>query len=72
MDFAGEATLSTAYQTHHKASPNLSDVPHILFDYHAEGGAKNLEKLKVKVGESLLFPFPDFADSQPKLLLKPK
>ena len=45
----GEATLSTAFQTHHKSCAATSDVPHILFDYHAEGGAKKLDKLKNKV-----------------------
>ena len=41
----GEATLSTAYQTHHKACEHHTDIPHILFDYHSEG-AKNLGRLK--------------------------
>lgn len=39
-------------QTHHKACPQHLDVPHILFDYHAEvkgGGDKNLVSLKHKV-----------------------
>lgn len=45
----GEATLSTAFQTHHKASTKHSDIPHILFDYHAEGGSKKLDKLDSKV-----------------------
>ncbi len=48
----GEAKLSTAYQTHHKACEHHLDVPHILFDYHAEvksGSDKNLAKLKSKV-----------------------
>ncbi len=48
----GEATLSTAYQTHHKNWDHHLDVPHILFDYHAEmkgGSAKNLDALKNKV-----------------------
>uniref|UniRef100_A0A0K2U5M9 phosphoinositide 5-phosphatase n=1 Tax=Lepeophtheirus salmonis TaxID=72036 RepID=A0A0K2U5M9_LEPSM len=48
----GEATLSTAFQTHHKACPQHLDIPHILFDYHAEvknGTDKNLAKLRSKV-----------------------
>ena len=44
----GEATLSTAYQTHHKACDHHTDIPHILFDYHAEG-AKHLSRLKNKL-----------------------
>ena len=44
----GEATLSTAFQTHQKSSPH-TDIPHILWDFHAEGGAKNLDKLDRKV-----------------------
>ncbi len=57
----GEATLSTAYQTHHKAHDHHLDIPHILFDYHAEvkgggssgsgSGAKNLAVLKSKVSK---------------------
>ena len=44
----GEATLSTAFQTHQKSSPHI-DIPHIIWDFHAEGGAKNLDKLDRKV-----------------------
>ena len=39
-------------QTHHKACEHHLDIPHILFDYHAEvksGSDKNLDKLKYKV-----------------------
>ena len=46
----GEATLSTAFQTHQKSSPH-TDIPHILWDFHAEGGAKNLDKLDRKVSK---------------------
>ena len=48
----GEATLSTAFQTHHKLCNEHLDIPHILFDYHQEvksGNMKNLSKLKTKV-----------------------
>ena len=44
----GEATLSTAFQTHQKVSPH-TDVPHILWDFHAEGGHKSMDKLDRKV-----------------------
>jgi len=47
----GEATLSTAFQTHHKAVPEHNGIPHVLFDYHAESGTRRLEKLEAKVGE---------------------
>jgi len=47
----GEATLSTAFQTHHKATPEHSDIPHVLFDYHSEGGSKRMDKLEAKIGE---------------------
>jgi len=47
----GEATLSTAFQTHHKATPEHGDIPHVLFDYHAESGPRRLEKLEAKIGE---------------------
>ena len=46
----GEATLSTAFQTHQKSSPH-TDIPHILWDFHAEGGAKTLDKLNRKVSK---------------------
>ena len=46
----GEATLSTAFQTHQKSSTH-TDIPHILWDFHAEGGAKNLDKLDRKVSK---------------------
>lgn len=48
----GEATLSTAFQTHHKLCEQHLDTPHVLFDYHQEvksGNVKNLAKLKAKV-----------------------
>merc|ERR1719225_164354 len=48
----GEATLSTAFQTHHKQNQEHLDIPHVLFDYHQEvksGNVKNLSKLKSKV-----------------------
>ena len=67
----GEATLSTAFQTHQKVSPHTvlyctvlyrtvlyctnmkvsphTDVPHILWDFHAEGGHKSMDKLDRKV-----------------------
>ncbi|XP_059090202.1 synaptojanin-1-like isoform X2 [Tigriopus californicus] len=48
----GEATLSTAFQTHQKLCEQHLDVPHILFDYHAEvkgGSIKNLSRLHEKV-----------------------
>jgi phosphatidylinositol-bisphosphatase len=32
-------------------STRHSDIPHILFDYHAEGGTKKLEKLDSKVAK---------------------
>ena len=40
----GEATLSTAYQSQQNRSA-YRDTPHVLWDFHAEGGAKNLDKL---------------------------
>ena len=33
------------------ASTKHSDIPHILFDYHAEGGSKKLEKLDSKMAK---------------------
>ena len=68
----GEATLSTAYQTHQKSSPvqfyilcvhnhssqfllQHTDIPHILWDYHALGGHKNIDKLDAKVTFRKLF-----------------
>ena len=50
----GEATLSTAFQTHHKQNTEHLDIPHILYDYHQEvksGSSKNLDKLKAKVSK---------------------
>lgn len=52
----GEALLSSLFQSHHKASLQNADVPHILFDYHLEcrgGNTKNLIKLKHKVEKYL-------------------
>ena len=46
----GEATLSTAFQTHQKSSPH-TDVPHILWDFHSEGGHKNIDRLDRKVAK---------------------
>ena len=46
----GEATLSTAFQTHQKSSPH-TDVPHILWDFHSEGGHKNMDRLDRKVAK---------------------
>ena len=31
------------------ATNDHADIPHVLFDYHAEGGAKKPEKLEAKV-----------------------
>jgi hypothetical protein len=44
----GEATLSTAYQSQQSRSQH-QDIPHLLWDFHAEGGAKNLDRLESKV-----------------------
>ena len=33
------------------ASAKHTDIPHVLFDYHAEGGTKKLEKLDSKVAK---------------------
>ncbi|XP_046406834.1 synaptojanin-1 isoform X1 [Ischnura elegans] len=52
----GEAMLSQLFQSHHQASSNGKDIPHILFDYHQEcrgGNFKNLLKLKKKVAPYL-------------------
>jgi len=46
----GEATLSTAFQTHQKSSQH-TDIPHILWDFHAEGGSKHIAKLEAKIGK---------------------
>jgi len=48
----GEATLSTAYQAQQAGSAH-SDIPHLLWDFHAEGGAKNLNKLDSQVSKLL-------------------
>ena len=45
----GEATLSTAYQSQQSRSSQHQDIPHLLWDFHAEGGAKNLDRLESKV-----------------------
>jgi phosphatidylinositol-bisphosphatase len=44
----GEATLSTAYQSQQSRSQH-QDIPHLLWDFHAEGGVKNLDRLESKV-----------------------
>ena len=44
----GEATLSTAYQSQQKRS-GYRDIPHVLWDFHAEGGVKNLDRLESKM-----------------------
>lgn len=44
----GEATLSTAYQSQQSRSQHR-EIPHVLWDFHAEGGAKNLDRLESKV-----------------------
>ncbi len=31
------------------ATPEHGDIPHVLFDYHAESGPRRLEKLEAKV-----------------------
>ncbi|GAB1601830.1 synaptojanin-1-like isoform X2 [Argonauta hians] len=52
----GENMLSQAFQNHHKNSTHKDDVPHIIFDYHAEcrgGNLSNLQKL-MKVSEEHL------------------
>ncbi|CAI9731580.1 synaptojanin-1-like isoform X1 [Octopus vulgaris] len=52
----GEYMLSQAFQNHHKNSTHKDDVPHIVFDYHAEcrgGNLSNLQKL-MKVSEEHL------------------
>ena len=42
----GEANLSTAYQEQQRSSKYHADnIRHVLWDFHAEGGTKNLEKL---------------------------
>ena len=40
----GEANLSTAYQQQQRAS-KYSNMKHVLWDFHAEGGIKSLDKL---------------------------
>ena len=40
----GEANLSTAYQQQQKAS-RYANMKHVLWDFHAEGGIKSLDKL---------------------------
>ena len=35
------------------ASHDHADVPHVLYDYHVEGGSKKPEKLEAKVGHWL-------------------
>ncbi|XP_044740871.1 synaptojanin-1 [Chrysoperla carnea] len=46
----GEAALSAEFQRHHEESAH-TNIPHILFDYHAEcrNNINNLDKLKAKV-----------------------
>ena len=48
----GEAALSTSYQEQQKMS-SFSEMKHFLWDFHAEGGAKNLDKLWNMVGVSV-------------------
>ena len=48
----GEANLSTAYQSQQKAS-GYQNIPHILWDFHAEGGVKSLDKLEGTVDNLL-------------------
>ena len=48
----GEASLSTSYQEQQKMS-SFPDIKHFLWDFHAEGGAKNLDKLWNIIGVSV-------------------
>jgi len=48
----GEANLSTAYQSQQKTSGHRN-IPHILWDFHAEGGVKSLDKLEGPVDNLL-------------------
>jgi len=45
----GEAALSTAFQAQQSKSI-YHDIPHLLWDYHGEGGAKNLDRLSGMLG----------------------
>ncbi len=45
------------------ASTKHADIPHILFDYHAEGGSKKLEKLDSKAVLSIPELFNVYPDS---------
>merc|ERR1719312_2029079 len=49
----GEANLSTAYQSQQKAS-GYKNIPHILWDFHAEGGVKSLDKLEGIIDNQLV------------------
>ena len=48
----GEANLSTAYQQQQRAS-KYSNMKHVLWDFHAEGGIKNLDKLWTQIQENV-------------------
>ena len=45
----GEASLSTSYQEQQRMS-SFSSMKHFLWDFHGEGGAKNLDKLWNMIG----------------------
>ena len=60
----GEATLSTAFQTHQKSSVH-TDIPHILWDFHAEGGAK--ARADTVIPSFIHFPFLSSDDTDTKV-----
>ena len=50
----GEANLSNAYQEQQRSSRyHGGKIKHVLWDFHAEGGSKNLEKLWSKIKDDV-------------------
>ena len=50
----GEANLSTAYQEQQRSSKyHGGNMKHVLWDFHAEGGTKNLDKLWSKIKDEV-------------------
>ena len=48
----GEATLSSSYQEQ-QSKTSYKQMKHYLYDFHAEGGGKNLEKLWSRISETV-------------------
>ena len=52
INYKARAQWHNLHDSDLSATPEHSGIPHILFDYHAESGARRLEKLEAKVSLS--------------------